>query len=130
MRFALYFLVSLSTVALPLVVEAAPPATYKDLVVYIVKIMNYTIGTLVILGLVFYLYGVARNIMKAKDGEANQSRKFLLMGIVILFVMVSIWGILEILQNTFLSGGVFDPAAGEESQEPCAFGDPNCSIDF
>ncbi|MBI5456193.1 hypothetical protein HY969_00455 [Candidatus Kaiserbacteria bacterium] len=115
---------------LPIAASAASPRTYRELVVYIVNIMNYAVGTLIILGLVIYLFGAARNILKAKDGDSSASRKFLLMGIAILFVMVSIWGILELLQNTFLSGGLFDPGGGEETIDDCAFGDPSCSIGF
>lgn len=115
--------------ALPFVAAAAAPTTYKELVTYLITIMNYTIGTLVVLGLVIYLYGAAMNILKAKDGDAKQSRNFLLMGVAILFVMVSVWGILELLQATFLEGGVFDPSGGDEQVGgPCDFGDPDCSI--
>ncbi len=123
----LFSIVSLVS-ALPLIASAAAPSTYKELVVYLIKIMNYSVGTLVILGLVIYFYGVARNMMKQKDGNASQNRNFLLMGVVILFVMVSIWGILELLQATFLEGGTFDPGGGEEVAGPCDFGDPDCSI--
>lgn len=115
--------------ALPLVAAAAAPATYRDLVTNLIAIMNYSIGTLVVLGVVLYLYGSAMNIIKTKEGDSSQNRKFLLMGIVILFVMVSVWGILELLQATFLEGGVFDPSGGDqEASGPCDFGDPDCSI--
>ena len=87
-------------ISAPLVVFAAP-RTYRELVEYLIKIMNYTIGTLVVAGLVIYFFGIARNMMKAKDGDASQQRNFIIMGVIIIFVMVSIWGILRLLRATF-----------------------------
>lgn len=84
----------------PLVVAAAP-RTYRELVEYLIKIMNYTIGTLIVLGLVTYFYGVAHNIIRSKEGDSGQQRSFILMGVVVIFVMVSVWGILRLLRTTF-----------------------------
>lgn len=108
---------------------AAAPATYDELIYYIISLMNYTVGTLVILGLVFYFYGVARNMLKAKEGDATASRKFLLMGIAVLFVMVSVWGILELLRTTLFEEGASGVGGGGDTAGFCdSFNDPNCTL--
>ena len=101
---------------LPLVAFAASPTTFKDLVDYAIKIMNSVIGTLVVAGLVLYFFGIVRHMVKKEYAESAQSRKFLLMGVVVLFVMVSIWGILEILDNT-LRGQTFSEPASKSSSD-------------
>lgn len=99
--------------AVPLAAFAALN-TFRDLADYGVKIMNSVIGTLVITGLVIYFFGLIEHLFKREQTEGSQLRKFLLMGIVALFVMVSIWGILEILGNTLkgqsFTGSGTDPA--------------------
>lgn len=117
MRTRLSFLVLVSA-TLPFVAFAAP-RTFAELAAYLGGIMNSAIGVLITAALVFYFWGAAQHLLKMESGEgaSPEFRKFLLMGVVVIFVMVSVWGILEILRNTFLSGGgdvvpVFDGGGG------------------
>lgn len=100
-------LTSAVVLLVPLVALAAP-RTFKELAEYLVSLMNRGIGVLVVAGLVVYLFGVSSNIIHFGDGEkgAEKRRNFFVWGIVILFVMVSVWGILALLKATFLSTGV------------------------
>jgi hypothetical protein len=90
----------------PFVVFAAP-RTFAELAAYLGSIMNSAIGVLITAALVFYFWGAAQHLLKMERGEgaSPEFRKFLLMGVLVIFVMVSVWGILEILRNTFLTGG-------------------------
>ena len=84
----------------------AAPATFAELVYLAITYMNYMSQILVVATLVVYLWGAAYILMKKQGGGSwDDMRKFLLIGIGILFVMVSIWGILELLSNTISSGG-------------------------
>jgi hypothetical protein len=54
-----------------------------------------------------YFWGIATNIPHFGDEKGAEKRKsFFFWGLIILFVMVSIWGIIQLLQNTL---GVRDP---------------------
>lgn len=54
------------------------------------------------LAVIYFLWSTAQYILK--EGEAkNEARIHMIWGIVILFVMVSLWGLVAILTNTFLS---------------------------
>lgn len=121
------FCIALIAYALPKLAFAAAPRTFAELVYRVVEIMNYAIGTLIVLGIVIYFFGAANHLYKLKaGGEVAEMRNFLLMGIAVLFVMVSVWGILTLLANTLLSGdargGYGTSATGEEvclSTENC-----------
>lgn len=88
----------------PAIVFAAP-RTFSDLAGNVVQILNAGIGTIIILGLVIYFYGVATSIPRLKADDGERLRAHFLWGIIALFVMVSVWGILGLLRNTLFGGG-------------------------
>lgn len=85
---------------LPAVAAAAGPNTLKELVGMLVDLLNKATGVLVAAALVAFLYGAAYNMLKAGERGSGALRQFLVWGVIILFVMVSIWGILRLLQET------------------------------
>ncbi len=57
---------------------------------------------LVTLAIVIFIIGIVKYIAKADEAkEREEGRKFMIYGIVALFVMVSIWGLVGIIQGTF-----------------------------
>lgn len=124
--------------ALPLVVFAAP-STLKELVGMLVDILNTATTVLIAAALVAFLYGVAYNMIKAGERGGAALREFVVWGVIILFVMVSIWGILNLLQQTlFGSGGTSNPNGNDTTQDELQdanyFGaptnDPGSNISF
>ncbi len=96
-----------SALAFPAVALAAAPKTFGDLAQLIVSLMNGFTALLVLAGIVIYFYGVSTNILKFGEGDHSKIKNYFFWGIIVLFVMVSVWGILQILQNTLFptSGG-------------------------
>jgi len=91
--------------AAPWLAEAAAPRTWSELVNSLVTIMNAGAVTLITLAFVGYFYGISSNILKfGEDTDMAKRKAYFVWGIIILFVMLSIWGILNLLQNTFLRG--------------------------
>ncbi len=91
-----------SVYTLPLVaVAATAPTDFKGLAKLAVDLLNAATVLAVGLGVLYYLWGVASSI---KDGgSAKGWEKFrtqVVWGLIALFVMFSIWGILRILTNT------------------------------
>ncbi|MEK7106720.1 MAG: hypothetical protein AAB899_00860 [Patescibacteria group bacterium] len=74
--------------------------TYSELVDQLVSLMNAGVAVLVALGVAIYFYGMYSNILKFGEDNPEKKKAFFFWGIIILFVMVSIWGILQIMQNT------------------------------
>jgi len=59
------------------------------------------------LALIVFIYGVLKYMMNASDEtKREEGRQFMLWGIVALFVMFSVWGLVGVLRNTFSVGNV------------------------
>ena len=99
-------LLALTTVAVPSLALAAPPKTFCELVGFLVNILNAATAFFVLAALLSYLYGIMTSIHGGAESHAKL-RNIILWGLLGLFVMVSVWGILRILQET-----LFDAAPG------------------
>ncbi len=69
---------------------------------------KYVVPFLFALALVMFLVGVVKYV-KAGDNEESREagRGLMLFGIIALFVMVGVWGFVEILYNSFFGGSEF-----------------------
>lgn len=86
-----------------LVALGAAPKTFKELieVTFIGGIIRPIVPFLVGLAVVMFLYGVVL-VMFSEGGEKQEEGKsYMFWGIVGIFVMVSVWGLVAILTNTF-----------------------------
>jgi hypothetical protein len=67
--------------------------------------------TMVTLAVVVFIIGVIKYIINADEAaKREEGRKFMIYGIIALFVMVSVWGLVGIIQGTFgLGTSIFIP---------------------
>lgn len=75
-------------------------------------IIRYSVIPLLItLAVIVFIVGILKYIAGADDSTKREDgRKFMIYGIVALFVMISIWGLVGILQGTFgLGNGIYIP---------------------
>jgi hypothetical protein len=107
-------LLLLAFIVLPTVVLAAPK-NFSDLAALLVNLLNGATGVLILAGLVLYFYGVSTNILKFGEGDTEVIRNYFLWGIIVLFLMVSIWGIVRLLQGTLFGGTGASNAATQQS---------------
>lgn len=62
------------------------------------------------IALLVFVYGVVKFVIAAKDShDREEGRMFMIYGIIALFVMVSVWGLVAVLANTFNVGSSFPP---------------------
>lgn len=101
---------------IPAVALAEAPRTFGELADLVVTILDSAAGLLVLAGIVIYFYGLSTNILKMKDEGGEKMRAYFVWGIIVIFIMVSIWGILELLQNTLFGGDHFSPSTGSSGQ--------------
>ena len=60
------------------------------------------IPLLITLSVAFFIWGVGQYMLNANDStKREEGRKFMVWGIIALFVIVSIWGLIKILTGTF-----------------------------
>lgn len=65
-------------------------------------IINPLIGLLFALALVFFVYGGSQFILNASDPKKrDEGKKNLVYGLVGLFIMSAVFGILQVITNTF-----------------------------
>lgn len=82
-------------------IALAAPGDVSSLMDYFLEIFDYLIPVLIGLGLLMFIYGVTKYIV-VPDAEARKEAKDVIVyGIVILFVMVSVWSLVRLLINTF-----------------------------
>lgn len=68
------------------------------------QIVNPLIGLMIAVAVVFFIYGVVEFISAANNEEARtKGRQHMVWGVIGLFIMVSVWGIMNIL-NEFWKG--------------------------
>ena len=91
-------------VATPSAAHAAAN-NFLELSKYLVFMLNAASTTAIVCAIAVYFYAIAIDFKDLMSGEGGAKRVTLLFwGVVGLFVMVSIWGILRLLENTFLGG--------------------------
>ncbi len=70
------------------------------------SLLNALIPLLMAAALVVFFWGLVQYIRSAGEGEHAVGRNIMIAGIVSLFVMVSVWGLVRFLQSTLgISGG-------------------------
>jgi hypothetical protein len=101
------FVLVVATVA-PCVTFAAA-RTFAELSAQLVGIMNAGAGLLVAAAVAAYFYRMAQNMREIAEGGGQKGkgemyRKYFFWGILAIFVMISVWGILTLLQNSLFGG--------------------------
>ncbi len=64
------------------------------------SILNAIIPIIIALAVVFILWGIVQSFIKGSDEERKAGHMKILYGIIGLFVMISIWGLVNILVGT------------------------------
>ena len=76
--------------------------TLHDLFIKVDNILSQLIGVVMILGTVVFLWGMIQYIMSAGDEKKiSEAKKIIVVGIIGLFFMVAVWGIVRAISNTF-----------------------------
>lgn len=77
--------------------EVGPLGFYEKLAGDVLSIVNVLTVVVFSLGLLLFLWGVARYIYKSNDESAQrEGKRVMITGIVALFVMSSVWGIVQL----------------------------------
>lgn len=69
---------------------------------YIAGLINLATPIVVALALLYFFWGLAQYILNASDEEKKtKGRAIMIWGILALFIMVSVWGIVNVVKDTF-----------------------------
>ena len=75
----------------------------KQLVVSIGEVVNLLIPIAIAVALIVFFWGLIKYIWGSGKGH-DQGKRVMIAGLVSLFVMVSVWGIIRLAQGALLSG--------------------------
>ncbi|GEM_PF-647988 len=110
---------ALGILGAPAIVLAATPKNFKELADLLTALIGTATAVLMVFGLVMYLWGMAVNIPEFGDEKGAEKRKsFFFWGIIVLFIMVSIWGIVQLLETTLFGDNPYGGGSSEPSQDP------------
>jgi thiol:disulfide interchange protein len=92
----------------------------QGLIAIVHQLINLVTPVVIALALLFFFWGLATFILgSSNEEERKKGRNIMIYGILALFIMVSIWGIIAVLQNTFeLRGGSIIPPLIPAAQTP------------
>lgn len=109
-------LLSLSAFALPLVSFAQSATGGTNGIQYLVKsaggLIQGLIPIVIGLAVLVFLWGVLKYVITDSESGKESGRTFMLWGIVALFVMVSVWGLVNILKDSLRLNNATPPAPG------------------
>lgn len=104
-----YILSVVVLIAIPLVTFGAEGL--EGLIDKINNVLKAVVPLLIALAVVFFLWGVLKFVTAGGDEEKRaQGRDTMIYGIIAIFVMVSVWGLVKILEDTFKVGNKPVPA--------------------
>ncbi len=85
-------------------------SNFRDLVMKISEMINLVIPIVISLTVLVFIWGIFRMVLAGGDTDARkEARSTIVFGIVGLFVMVSVWGLVNILKSSFFGGGLVIP---------------------
>lgn len=93
------------SLALPLT-AAAQVSNLEDVFQFINNLLNTLLPLIIAAAVVYFIYGIARYVMAGDEDAKAAAKDKIIYGVIGLFVMVSVWGLVNILTNTFFGGSV------------------------
>jgi hypothetical protein len=78
--------------------------TFKSLVYNIIGLINYIVPVLIAMCMVILFWGIVKYVYQAGDGgEKSADKAIIFWGVIALFVVTTVWGLVKLLQQTFLA---------------------------
>jgi uncharacterized membrane protein len=102
-------------------ISFAQTADASSILSTIQGILNFIIPMLITFAVAVFIYGVITYVMGKDDGAKEKGRNMMIAGIIGLFVIVAMWGLVNVLTNTFLGG-----EEGTIQNIPCVPGTVGC----
>lgn len=95
-------IIGFAVLAAPLMAQAQNIESVTSL---ISSLVNYAIGILIGVAIIGFFYGLVKYLFTATGEDKGKAAKIMIWGILALFIMLSVYGLVRLLQNTFGVGG-------------------------
>jgi len=91
-----------SIAALAPVLALAQGGNLTDMLEIFRNLINTLLPIVIALALLYFFWGLAKFVLAAGDEAArSEARSIMIWGVIVLFVMVSVWGLVNVLVQTF-----------------------------
>lgn len=95
---------------LPQLAYAQQATDFKSLIQIILGLLKSVIPVIIGIGLVVFLFGIVRYLTPGQSEEKlKEGRNLMIYGLIALFVMVAVWGLVGVLTSTFFGGALNIP---------------------
>ena len=76
--------------------------TFQNILGQVKSILDLVIPIVITLAVIYFLWGLAKFLTSAGDSEKHEEgRNIMIWGVIAIFVIVSFWGLVRVIQNTF-----------------------------
>lgn len=82
----------------------AQSANASSILTTISGILNFIIPMLITFAIITFIYGVINYVIAKDDAAKEKGRNTMIYSIIGLFAIVAVWGLVQVLVNTFLGG--------------------------
>jgi ABC-type proline/glycine betaine transport system permease subunit len=113
-------LIALAQSAGPVGCNVVANSTLQAVVCKIAELLNTIIPILIVLGVVFFIWGVVQYMIGGDEEAKKKGRDKIIYGLIGLVVIVGMWGLVRIVTNTF------DLNSNQGFIPPCVPGTPGC----
>ena len=90
----------------PTVCTSGQITTLQGVLCKISEILNAVIPVLIALGVVYFVWGVISYVVSSDEEAKTTGRNRMIWGIIGLAVIIGLWGLVNILKNTFGLGNI------------------------
>ena len=94
------FIIGALVWALPVLAFAQTTSNAFDLLALISRILNAIVPVLIAFAVVYFLYGVFSYVFTDDEDKKEKAKEVMIYGVIGIFVMVSVWGLVNILGGT------------------------------
>jgi hypothetical protein len=99
----------LSLIALTPILTFAQARDFRGLVQIIIDLIKSLVPLIVALTLLVFIWGIFQLVRSNSEDSRKEAIAVITYGIISLFVMVSVWGLVSILTSTFFGGALIIP---------------------
>lgn len=87
---------------IPLTPPGSSGPTVYSILGDVYYIFTLVVPIIMLLALIYFFYGLAKYILSASSEDSKtEGRNIMIYGVIALFVMASVWGLVTFLQDTF-----------------------------
>ncbi|MCH8050328.1 hypothetical protein IIB51_02945 [Patescibacteria group bacterium] len=94
------------TLGVPLSVHAQGPSSIRVFLEQLTGIFGNVIPLIIALAILAFFWGLAKLVLHAgNEDKRSEGKRIMIWGIIALFVILSLWGIIALISQTFFGSG-------------------------